>query len=234
MKPLTRYWTMDECDLLLGGVPIKEVAEQTGRTVRACQERLRCMRKGELRKAFVLDWTPEADAELTRLLKTHTVKQIAEEIGRTYSAVGYRMHYLGLWPAVVSRFVPRAGVILMRRWTRKEVLFIYKWAGLHTKKWVAKRLGRTVGAIKSFCRRYDVRWTAGATSAMDLCREMGVSDAVLLARLHRMYPKGHVTKKRWSLSDEEADEIRRVVAAGLKPSQIEPLTYRSTEEPPCT
>ena len=212
-KPSTFYWTPEECDLLLSGVPLERVAEITGRSRDACWRRLHAMRTGELRVPFVKDWTEVEHEKMVALLKDHTVRETAEFMGRTESAVCKRMMDFKV-RARVRMYRPPKTSAPMRvvKWTDDDVRSLYSWAGKITLKEAADRLGRTVGAVKRVCYQRRIRWSLGGTTASDLARETGLSNPTVDKVLHRLFPhKVPGANKRWSLNDQQADLARKVL-----------------------
>ncbi len=217
MKPATRFWTEAETDLLLSGEHTdEEVAALTGRTPGACETRRICLRTGVYTKGFVKDWDAEQDQRLETLLKTHTFKETAEAMGRTYAAVKKRAYDFGFTPALMIRPIPGLGPTKIKRWTKKECAWLFNNAGTLTIEEAAEHLGRTRGAVRQFCRRNRIRWSRGGTTGMDLCKEFGVSYVVVQRVLHALFPTKIPGKNvRWALTDEEADRARVCIRARM-------------------
>lgn len=81
-------------------------------------------------------WTNNNIKRLGRLIKKHSVEEVAEKMGTTVTVV------IG----ACSRFkISRAKQ--RQPYTDKDDDFIRKWAGIRPRDWIAKKLNRSVNSV---------------------------------------------------------------------------------------
>lgn len=103
-RPTSRPWTPDDDSLLrkiYSTMPHSEVAQQLNRTelaiiLRARGFGLRSTFRGKRPAVTWRAWTPQEDTRLRRLYETHTAKEIAEKLDRSFASITGRIKQLGL------------------------------------------------------------------------------------------------------------------------------------------
>lgn len=129
-RPNVRLWGAEEhgglCDLLVSGLPIREIAARLGRTFTAVRQRVRSQQLRRrlcapvpLRSGVKL-WGAGDDAELRELYADNlSASVIGEKLGRTANAVLNRAWALGLRKSH-RVYAPSAGRVLMLRTVTAE------------------------------------------------------------------------------------------------------------------
>lgn len=158
-------------------------------------------------------WTTEDEKLLRQLAETVTKDKAAKALNRSITAIGGKMHKLGL---KFEHKMYRTGDVnrVVRCWTKIEQRKLLGFAGIMTIETAAKKLGRTRFAVTNELQRMNVPWSCREHTKKDVAEILGVAETTVSRYRTKLYQIWrHITEGRYTVmrgaTDADIQEIAR-------------------------
>lgn len=163
-------------------------------------------------------WTDEDLARLRELANKHDGYEIASLLDRTICAVRTKARELKVGRDPKGTCAPRFGFRRMadgglaKHWSLEEDGRLYWLCETNNQREVAKKLGRSVCAVRSRCHLLKIRWHAGKRSLAQAAQELKVSDTTVLRWIRKLELEKKVllVSNRRCITDEQLSELKKL------------------------